>query len=67
MQHRKQDQVTVKMKLVLEGDGTVKGHADIESKGLYGLFARSMMMTIPQGVEAQVAGQSGLKVVEIII
>ena len=51
-----QDQVNVKMKLVLKDDGTLKGHADVESKGLYGLFARSMMMTIPQGVEAQVVG-----------
>lgn len=44
------------MKLVLEDNGTVKGHAEVESKGLYGLFARSMMTTIPQGVEAQVVG-----------
>ncbi|WP_333873576.1 hypothetical protein [Methylobacter sp.] len=49
-----QDQVRVAMNLVVEADGTVRGHADVESEGMFGLIARGLMGTIPQGVEAQV-------------
>ncbi len=51
-----QDQVRVTMNLVLEDDGTVSGHADVESEGMFGLIARGLMANIPQGAEAQVVG-----------
>ncbi len=51
-----QDQVRVAMNLVVEADGTVNGHADVESEGMFGLIARGLMATIPPGVEAQVVG-----------
>lgn len=52
-----QERVRVAMKLALETDGTLRGHADVESEGLFGLIARGLMNSIPQGVEAQVTGQ----------
>ena len=52
-----QDHVRVAMKLTLESDGTLRGHADVENEGLFGLLTRAIMNSIPQGTEAQVTGQ----------
>lgn len=52
-----QDHVRVAMKFALETDGTLRGHADVETEGLFGLIARQLMTSIPQGAEAQVTGQ----------
>jgi len=49
-----QDRVHVAMNLVVEAGGTVRGHADVESQGMFGLIARGLMATLPQGVEEQV-------------
>jgi hypothetical protein len=61
-----QDQVHIAMTLVLETDGTVRGHSDVVSDGMFGLIARGLMVRIPPGSEAQVvsnvltrSGQNG--------
>ena len=51
-----QDQIHVTVKQVLEANGTVSGHAEVESQGIFGLVARALMVYIPQGTEAQVVG-----------
>lgn len=51
-----QDQIHVAMNLAVDAEGTVRGHADVESEGMFGLIARGLMATIPQGVEEQVVG-----------
>lgn len=53
-----QDQIHIVMKLEVDSDGTVIGKADNEGKGLYGLLSRTIINSLPPGVESQVVAST---------
>jgi len=53
-----QNQVHKVMKLVVKTNGTVIGHTDIESRGLWGATFREASANAPRGEEAQLAAEA---------
>ncbi len=52
-----QNQVHKAMKLVIKANGTLIGHADVKSRGIWAGVFRDLSANLPQGEEAQIAAE----------